>query len=253
EKAAQEAVDSRNNTTLPLATLAYIQQKRGNLEAAKKTFAQLRDVSAQIDLSARPFARLAWLAGHAGYDEDWRIEKTYGEDFGDKRKNLRKLGPLAYAPPAAIPFTLPDENGSAVSSASYADKALLAIFYVGHSCSHCIEQLNAFAPETEAFRSAGIELLAIGTDAQPEIAKAHDLCEGELERFPFPLLADPELGVFKQYRAFDDFENLPLHATVLISPEGHVLWQDVSYEPFTDTKFLLEESQRLLSLRPEGR
>ena len=66
------------------------------------------------------------------------------------------------------------------------------------------------------------------------------------EPIPFPLAADPELTVFKDYRAYDDFEKMPLHATYFIDGQGLVRWHDVSYEPFMDAEFLLGEAKRLL-------
>ena len=51
-------------------------------------------------------------------------------------------------------------------------------------------------------------------------------------------------------RAFDDFENRPLHATILIDAQGLVRWQDISHEPFKDIDFLLRESKRRLPLTP---
>ena len=65
---------------------------------------------------------------------------------------------------------------------------------------------------------------------------------------PFPILADPSGEVFKRYRVWDDFEDLALHGTFLIDGDGLVRWQDVSFEPFMDTEFLLEECKRLLAL-----
>jgi len=53
--------------------------------------------------------------------------------------------------------------------------------------------------------------------------------------------------VFKAYRCYDDFENQTLHGTFLINPEGLVLWQDISYEPFMEAEFLLKEAKRLLA------
>ena len=47
-------------------------------------------------------------------------------------------------------------------------------------------------------------------------------------------------------------EQQPLHATLLVDGQGFVRWQDVSYEPFTDTSFLLVEAQRLLRVHPSG-
>ena len=39
-----------------------------------------------------------------------------------------------------------------------------------------------------------------------------------------------------------------MHATILIDTHGKQRWQDISWEPFKDTKFALEESKRLLQL-----
>ena len=63
-----------------------------------------------------------------------------------------------------------------------------------------------------------------------------------------PLLSDHALNVFKRYRAFDEFENQPLHGTFLIDGAARVRWQDISFEPFTEPKFLLTEARRLLRL-----
>jgi alkyl hydroperoxide reductase subunit AhpC len=66
--------------------------------------------------------------------------------------------------------------------------------------------------------------------------------------FPFPLVSDESLKAFKAYRAYDDFERMALHGTFLVDGDGNVRWQDISYEPFTDMKFLVSESRRLLGL-----
>jgi len=56
------------------------------------------------------------------------------------------------------------------------------------------------------------------------------------------------LATFKAYRAFDDFENQALHGTFIIDERGLVRWQDISFEPFMDGKFVLKEAQRLLNV-----
>ena len=55
----------------------------------------------------------------------------------------------------------------------------------------------------------------------------------------------------ERFRAYDDFERMPLHALVLIDADGKVRWQDFGAEPFRDVDWLLTESQRLLGL-PAG-
>ncbi len=73
----------------------------------------------------------------------------------------------------------------------------------------------------------------------------------ESGEFSIRLLANQALDVFRLYRAYDDFEDRPLHGTFLIDGKGLVRWQDISHEPFTDAQFLLDESKRLLSLPTE--
>ncbi|MEE3220482.1 MAG: redoxin domain-containing protein, partial [Planctomycetota bacterium] len=102
-------------------------------------------------------------------------------------------------------------------------------------------------PMMKQFNESGIELAAISTDDMSGLKESiENYDEGVL---PIPLVADAELDVFKAYRAYDDFERQPLHGTFLVAPDGLVLWQDISYQPFMDAKFLLNEAQRLLGQR----
>jgi peroxiredoxin len=86
--------------------------------------------------------------------------------------------------------------------------------------------------------------VAISTDTPDALARA---LTGE-KKIPFPIASDVKCDVFKQFRAFDDFENQPLHGTFLIDPKGLVRWHDIAYEPFMDTAFVLNEAKRLLAL-----
>src|SRR5690606_19320687 len=103
---------------------------------------------------------------------------------------------------------------------------------------------------TEQFHDAGIELVAVSTDSVEQLKNTVEQYRSESKDqqagFPIPLVADPEFQAFKAYRAYDDFEDVPLHGTFLIDGAGRVRWQDISYEPFMDPEFLLEEAQRLL-------
>ena len=103
----------------------------------------------------------------------------------------------------------------------------MVIFYLGQSCLHCVEQLTNFAPKTKDFIDAGISLVAISTDEVKKLKRSVDSFQLEdlaqipvvedlknfLEdsqvqgEFPFPLVSDAELEIFKAYRAFDDFED----------------------------------------------
>lgn len=249
EKLAQQAKQSGNNQMPPLANLAYVLYRCDKLDQAKVAFEQLRKEGGTCDLESPVFARLAPLAKELGCTSDWRIARPVPPDAG-VHPSLDSLGPFRWHPAAAPEWTLPSIDGSNLSSKGFEGKPVVVIFYLGHGCLHCVEQLKKFGPMAAKYREAGIELVAISTDSPVDLQKSADAFRTgpEGEAIPFPLAADPQMAVFRQYRAFDDFESQPLHGTFLIDQDGLVRWQDVSYEPFMDAEFLLKESQRLLSL-----
>ena len=124
---------------------------------------------------------------------------------------------------------------------------MLIVFYLGSGCAGCMEQLNVFAPKVKAFADAGVQIIAVSTDSADGLQKTFEKAK-EGQAFGFPIVSDSGLGAFKAYRAFDDFEHLPLHGTFLVDGAGFVRWQDISYQPFRDADWLLEESKRLLSV-----
>ena len=120
---------------------------------------------------------------------------------------------------------------------------MLLVFYLGRGCPHCVQQVNLLSKAAKDFEAQGIRILAIGSDSAKAPAETSLAVEDDV---PFPILSDKSLRTFKAYRAYDDFEQMPLHATFLVDGAGKVRWQDISAEPFNDTKFLLNESRRLL-------
>ena len=243
---AKEAKDSEKNRVEPLATYVHVLEIAGKHEEAATAFAELKEISAFIDTDSLVYQRASEVARRLGEPEDWRVAAVMPDDFGDK-SGLEQLGPLAWQAPDALPFDLASDSGSNLSLQSFSGKPFLLIFYLGHGCKHCVEQLNAFAPQAGAFGGAGIPIVAVAPETGIELVKAHALCEGEATQFPFPLLADPEMEVFRRYGAYDDFEDMPLHGTFLISPDRKVIWQDIGADPFMDAEFLLEEAKRQLS------
>ena len=236
------------NETIPLAQAAYIQWKAGQKDAAKTTFNELRKLSGPIDLDTPIFARLAPLAKELGLPADWRQPLAKTDDVGN-RPDLDTLGPFRWHPSEAEPWSLPDKDGNIHSLADYRGKPVVVIFYLGFGCLHCVEQLKAFAPKAEEFEKQGLSLVAISTESTQALEIALKNYNKE-HKYAFPLVADPEYKVFKAYRAFDDFENQPLHGTYLIDAEGRVRWHDISYEPFMEPDFVLKEAARLLNQTP---
>ena len=238
----------RKSQVIPAARRVFMLNDFGKIDEAKAAFEDLRNMSGSIDMQSSLFTRLIPIGQEFGLGQDWRVARTIPDDVG-QRPALDSLGPIHWRPTAAPEWSLVQADGVTRSSKEFAGKPVILIFYLGYGCLHCAEQLQKFSPHAKDFEQAGISMLAISSDDAEGLQKSIKGFEGELH---IPLLSDGNLDVFKAFRAYDDFENLPLHGTFFIDGDGKVRWQDIGFEPFMDHEFLLKESQRLLAQKNEG-
>ncbi len=242
-KAAQSQIDSRTNEVLPYMTSIQLLYKSDRKEDAKKQLEKLQTIAANIDLASPVAKRLEPIAQEFGFQADWRVPAVAKNDTGN-RPALDSLGPFRWQPSAALSFNLKDVEGKPIALSDYTGKPVVLLFFLGHGCLHCAEQLHAFAALKQQYNDAGFELLAISSDdAEGLKISIENYKDGPL---PVKLVSDPTNDTFKAYRCFDDFENQPLHGTFVIDATGNVRWQDIGFEPFMDGKFVLEEACRLL-------
>jgi len=245
-KLAASAVKSAVEQARPLAAQAYIFHRTKNPSEAKNAMNHLRRIAPELDLEVEWFRRLNPLAKAMNLPSDWRQKQPEAKDMG-LRPKLDDLGPFRWHPSPAPDWALTDRNGELFSLKSQHGKPMVLIFYLGKGCPHCMDQLNAFNPLAKEFGSKGITLLAVSTDSAAGLLDTFIGYDAKDRHFNFPLLSDPTLATFKKYRAYDGFEEIPLHGTFLIDSSGRILWQEISYEPFMAPKFLLEEAERLLA------
>lgn len=246
-KLADEAVKAEKNEVLPLATQVRLLYENGEKEKSKVAFTSLRNVAGHADSDLAVFIPLAAIAREFGFPEKWQEPAAPAKDLGS-RPALDTLGPFRWSPPMAPDFTLSDTEGKEITLSALRARPVVAIFFLGKGCVHCMEQLNAFGPLQKKYAEAGIDLVAISTNPVADLSETLPNGEGQGSPFPFPLLSDVSLAAFKKYRAYDDFEKQPLHGTYLIDRSGHIRWQDIGYEPFVQPEWLLGECTRLLSL-----
>ena len=241
EKIAEQ-VKRRPSEVIPLARLVYLQFQNGDNELAQESFEKLRDTSGSMDLDIPLFNRLAPVSMELGIGKRWKKEIGPAVDIGF-RPPLESLGPFRWSPSPAPEWSLTDSENKTVGSDDFVGQPYIAIFYLGHGCLHCAEQLQAFGPRVADFEKIGVKMIAISTDDQNGLLKSiEDAGTGS----PIRLASDSKHEIFKQFRAFDDFENQPLHGTFLIDGMGKIRWQDISYQPFMDHQFLIDEAKRLL-------
>jgi len=246
-KLAGEAVSSAKNEVLPLIAQAKILHDAGEAAKAKAAFERLRTVAYHADVDLPLLSSFAPLAKELKIELPWQKPPAVPTDLGE-RPPLDSLGPFRWSPPAAPGFRLTNADHVNSSLDSLTKRPVLLIFFLGRGCSHCMEQLNAFAPVHQKYAAAGIDIVAISTDSVAGLNETFQDTDSGKNPFPFPLYSDEMLHTFKEYRAFDDFEKKPLHGTFLIDTSQHIRWQNISFEPFMHPNWMLEESVRLLGL-----
>jgi len=249
ETTARKAVDQNPNQVPPLAALVEVLHAVGKDKEAKAAYHSLEPFARWADRDVPVFRRLEAIVGRWRGDKTWTASNgqpansTGTDETTINRIELTTLGPLVWSPFAAEPFSLSDTAGVSWSLAQHKGKTVLVIFVLGGKCAHCMQQLQLFGKEYEAFRKHGIETVAISTD---DLAAARELKNNKDGiKFPMPMLADPKLELIKRYRAFDDFESQPLHGTFLIDAQGNVRFQRISADPFLDVEFIRTEAERV--------
>jgi len=243
---AWELTKNFNQDLAGLAAKTEVLMCCGKDAEAKTAFEAARKAAFSMDRDLPIATRLAALALRFNISGDWRGPAPKRTDNG-VRPALESLGPVHWQPPPGRAWSALDANGKTVSDKDYRGRNVVLCLYLGHECGHCMQQLNAVAGVADQLKAADIAVAAISIEKPGDVAKANALSKTGKE-FPFPLLSDEKLRVFKTWRAYDDFEKMPLHALVLIDATNHVRWIDIGFEPFTDAQFLVDECRRLLKL-----
>ncbi len=240
EVSAKTGADRRINEVPALAAYIEILAKVGKLDQAKREAIKLVEIARNADKDIPIFERLARLGVPVTIASSSSAET---DDAGPHRINLEPLGPLAWGPFDAVPFELADTAEKSWSLADHKGKNVIILFYLGRTCAHCMQQLELFGKEIEAFKKLDTTIVAISTDDLATSKSLKQNKEGVL--FPMPILPDPELKVFQKYQAYDDFERSPMHSVVLVDAEGKVRYQKTTPDPFLDVDFLKGETARV--------
>ncbi|MEO6812187.1 MAG: peroxiredoxin family protein [Isosphaeraceae bacterium] len=245
ESTAKKAVDRALNQVAPLAEYVEVLHIAGKDKEAQIAYRKLEPLAKEADRDLPIFQRLAPIVDAWKAAGDWTPVAVEPEtdDAAQNRIDLTTLGPLTWSPYAAEPLSAPDTQGAPWTLADHKCKNVVLLFYLGGQCAHCMQQLELFGKEVEAFRKLGTEVVAVSTD-DVEATKVLNENEDDI-KFPMPLLSDPGLTLFKAYRSFDDFEDQPLHGTFLIDGAGKVRFQKISADPFLEVEFLKGEAERV--------
>jgi peroxiredoxin Q/BCP len=140
-------------------------------------------------------------------------------------------------------FILKDQNGKEFELYKNLGKNLLIVFYPKDDTLVCSSQLAEYNENFEEFTKNDINVVGISTDS----VQSHLNFYNKL-KLKFPLLADEDKKVSKQYNALN-FLGMSKRLLVLISTDKRVLWDD-STLPLTYIKSgQILEKVRLLSMK----
>ncbi|WZO96751.1 redoxin domain-containing protein [Isosphaeraceae bacterium EP7] len=236
ESTAKKAVENNPSQIPPLAALVEVLHACGKEPEAREAYRKLTALARNADKELPVMSRLAT------FTKVWETTPP-GETQETGRIDLTTLGPLGWEPNSAAPIELADTSGATWSLSSRAGRNVIVLFFLGGKCPHCMQQLQLFGKELEAFGKLNTDIVAVSTDDVEATRALKTNAEGV--NFPMPILSNPSLDRFKAYKVFDDFEDVPLHGTFFIDAKGKVRHSRVSADPFLDVDFLKGEIERI--------
>ena len=120
-------------------------------------------------------------------------------------------------------FTLPDSNGSPVSLSDYRGSPVVLVFYPRDNSAVCTKQLNDYSAHAEEFEATGAKILAVSTD---DVA-SHDRFRVRCA-FPFPLLADADKEVCRNYDVLN-LLGVAQRAVYILDEEGMIRFAEKTF------------------------
>jgi peroxiredoxin len=210
----------------------------GEREKAREAYARLLHVWSDADPGWKPLERVRALGLQAEpKDTSPAKQRNYN------RTPLDEYGPGEWVAYAAPKLDAVDAEKKRVTLEDYRGQNVVLIFYIGQECSHCVGQLKDLAKRAEELKNLGVEVLAASSNTPEENAAA------AVKDLKARLLSDVNFENARRFKSYDDFEELPLHSTILIDKQGRVHWARHGGAPFTDFDFLLKEIKRLKGLQ----
>lgn len=139
-------------------------------------------------------------------------------------------------------FTLSDQDGKTRSLADYRGHWLVLYFYPKDDTPGCTTEACKFRDEYKLYLERGVDVLGVSIDSRESherFAKKYDL--------PFPLLADTDGAVAKQYGAYWSLGPLRFarRYTFLIDPKGNIARAYYKVRPGEHSANLLKDLQVL--------
>jgi peroxiredoxin/tetratricopeptide (TPR) repeat protein len=232
-RALDKALSVVPNEPFTLSIMAQAQAAAGARDKAADAWGRLLYVWSDASPGNPAFDRARALGLPAS-----PVDRSPAKQRNYVQTRLDQHGPAIWTANPAPALDAQDSSGKTVTLEEFRGKNVLLVFYLGGTCVHCLTQLKTIGDQKDEFGRLDTVLLAVSSD-RPEInAKSQD-------GFPFRLLSDEALANTKRFKSYDDFEEMPIHSTVLIDRQGRIHWARHGGDPFDDVKFLQAQLRRM--------
>ena len=120
-------------------------------------------------------------------------------------------------------FTLPNDSGETTSLSDYQGKRVLVYFYPRANTPGCTTEACDFRDSLTQLNDLGIEVVGISPDTVDKLVAFR-----EKNNLTFPLLADPDKNVLKEWGAFGEKKNYGkivegvIRSTFLVGTDGTI-------------------------------
>ncbi|MBX3095765.1 MAG: redoxin domain-containing protein, partial [Fimbriimonadaceae bacterium] len=230
----EKALSQEPNDAWCLAGLAKAHVAAGNTDRAREFAGRFLAVWSGADRSL-PLVRevLALRLNATPRAVTPRPERVYVPS------DLDEIGPSNWRPFQAPILDCVDTEGRRVQLTDFRGKNVLLVFYLSDRCVHCMEQLGAINDRLDEFGDENTVVLGVSATAPEKNRESLVLAP-----FDVTLLSDVNHENARRFASYDDFEEMELHATILIDSEGRVRWKRSGGDPFGDVDFLLREIRR---------
>ena len=221
------------NDPFALAGLARARHALGETAAASGALSQLLFVWSDADPGLRRLkeARATGVAASA-------TDRSAGPQRNYKRMALDRFGPAVWTPFVAPDLAVRDHTGAPVTLQQFRGRNVVLVFYLGVGCAHCVQQIKDLSERASRWQALDAEVLAVSADSM----EANAASQASLK---VRLLTDEKFSAARAFKSYDDFEEMPIHSTILIDKEGRVHWARHGAGPFTDYEFLASQLQRM--------
>ena len=229
------------NDPFTLSALAHAQATLGARDKAAETWARLQFIWSDAAANLAPLAAVRALGLSAS-----PVDRSPGKQRNYVRTSLDQHGPAIWTANPAPALDARDASGKALSLDEFKGKNVLLVSYLGGTCVHCMTQLKQIGDQKDEFGRLDTVLLAVSSDTPGVNAKAQG-------GFAWRLALRSDAGQREALQSYDDFEEMPIHSTLLIDRQGRIHWGRHGGDPFDDVKFLQAQLRRMNEPKDGGR